>query len=77
MGESKVSIVVHLKCIDVILFCSSQQPDLILLQQRLHQQLHENREEIPSKSSQSVEAQVVELRNVCKTRKILVVLDDM
>ena len=77
MGESKVRIVVHLKRFGRNSFLSSQQPDLLLLQQRLHQQLHENREEIPSKSSQSVEAQVVELRNVCKTRKILVVLDDM
>ena len=70
-------MMVCLKCIDVILFCSSQQPDLILLQQRLFEQLHEKNEKLPSKTSQSVEAQVMELRNVCKTRNILVVLDDM
>ena len=54
----------------------SQTPDLLQLQQRLHQQLASG-ENIPKKATTSVEAQVSQLRKAAQGKVVLITLDDM
>ena len=53
----------------------SQQPDLLILQQRLYEQVSGG-ESIPS-SAKSVENQVAELQKLCLSKTLLIVLDDV
>ena len=53
----------------------SQQPDLLILQQRLYEQVSGS-ENMPS-SAKSVESQVAELQKLCRSKTLLIVLDDV